>query len=154
MSRRRPTAALLAASVPALAGPAPHALAATNPKPKPKPIHQKYTVSDPTPNPVVEGRFGAYCRGGLPGDALGDEKGHAFKTVGKGILDVALSGVTGDWVLELRDSKGRTLDGEDVNPPDQESIYLVLPKAGTYSLWACNSNGGPSATVEFTFTYK
>ena len=149
---RRGVLAALTVVMAATAANAPLADAKT--KPLPKPLHEKYSVSDPTPNPVLEGSAGAYCRGATPGDALGDEKGHAFKTVGKGTLEVAMSGVVGDWVLELRDGKGNTIAGDDVNPPSSESLYITLVKAGSYSLWACNSNGGPSATVEYTFTYK
>jgi hypothetical protein len=150
MTSRTATFAIAALALNAAA--APDALAKT--RPLPKPIHQKYDVSDPTPNPVLEGSAGAYCRGATPGDALGDEKGHAVKVNGKGTFDGTLSGVVGDWVLEIRDAKGNTVYGDDVNPPSMESIYYTAPKAGTYTIWACNSNGGPTATVEFTFTYK
>ncbi|MDQ1687179.1 MAG: hypothetical protein QOK42_154 [Frankiaceae bacterium] len=150
---RRSAAALIAAGF-ALATAAAPSANATKPKPLPKPIHQKYDVSDPTPNPVLEGSFGNYCRGGAPGDPLNDEKGHAIKVVGKGVFEGAISGVVGDWVVEIRDSKGNTLYGDDVNPPAMETYYLPVAKAGTYTIWACNSNGGPNATVDITFTYK
>lgn len=152
MSRHR-TVILAVVALGLTAASAPSALAG-KPKPKPKPLHEKYTVNDPTPNPVLEGTFGSYCRGGFPGDALGDEKGHNFKVTGPGTLDAALSGVIGDWVFELRDSKGNTIIGDDVNPPESEALFVTIKKAGTYSLWACNSNGGPSVTVEYTYTYK
>ena len=123
-------------------------------KPLPKPIHARYTVTDPTPNPVLEGSAGSYCRGATPGDALNDEKGHPIKVTGKGVFEGTLSGVVGDWVVEIRDAKGTTLYGDDVNPPASETYYLPIAKAGTYTVWACNSNGGPTATVDITFTYK
>ena len=146
------TATLIAAALAVTTAAAPEAMAKA--KPLPKPIHQKYTVSDPTPNPVLEGSAGSYCHGATPGDALGDEKGHAIKVTGKGVFEGTLSGFVGDWVVEIRDSKGQTLYGDDVNPPSTETYFLPVAKAGTYTVWACNSNGGPSATVDITFTYK
>ena len=151
MSRRTVTA-LVAIALASSAAAAPHAMA--KPKPLPKPIHAHYTVTDATPNPVLEGTAGSYCHGATPGDALGDEKGYPIKVTGKGTFEGTLSGVVGDWVVEIRDAKGNTLYGDDVNPPSSESYYLTVAKAGTYTIWACNSNGGPTATVDITFTYK
>ena len=116
----------------------------------PKPITGTVAVTDPTPDPTagaVASPAGGICSGTLPAEAGASV---TFPSAGK--LKVDISGFQGDWGLAIRDSSGKFLAGDDVNPPAVEVVSTKLKKGGKYILQACNLTGTPLATMKYTFT--
>ena len=119
---------------------------------KPKPFSKTVKVTDPTPDPSGGGiATDDICKGALPQEAPFSVK---IPAVGK--LKVETSGFQGDWALNIRDSKGNSLSGVDVNPEVPSNLYetalVKIKRAGTYQIQACNLGGTPEATVKYTFT--
>ena len=151
MNRRGTAAALTlvavaaAAATPALASPA---------KAKPKPLKGSWSFTDTTPDPSgnANSSEALHCNGKLPASPA-DVNAHAFTVKGTGTF-TAISHVTGDWSIQLRDAKGNVVTGADVNPPASEAIAGMTLKKGTYSLVLCNLEGAPTATADYTFKYR
>lgn len=76
-----------------------------------------------------------------------------FKAVAAGTIKVALSGATGDWDAMLMDSAGTRLAMSANIGTDGESYTFRIKKPGTYTLMSCNTVGGTTATVKYTFTF-
>lgn len=136
------TVALTAAgsAVPALAKPKP-----------PANFTQNVTFTDSTPDPSGNAEQGGnqlHCNGKLP-----QEKPIEVKVPGPGSLDVALSGVTGDWALQIKDANGDILAGDDVNPPGAEASGTSFKKAQKLYVLPCNLAGAPTVKVAITYTY-
>jgi len=149
---RRGTVATLALAAVGVAGVVPAVAAPA--KPKPKPLKGTWSYTDTTPDP--SGNTGSsnamHCSGKLPAGPA-DVNSHTFKVSGTGTF-TAISKVTGDWGIQLRDAKGNVITGDDVNPPASEALAGVVLKKGTYSLVLCNLEGAPTATASYSFKYR
>jgi len=108
------------------------------------------SVNDPTPDPTGGGIGDPPT--GICGGKLPAEKGSPVKLASAGKIKVDISGFQGDWGLAIRDSSGKFVAGDDVNPPAVEVVSTKIKKAGTYLLQACNLGGTPVATLKWTFT--
>jgi hypothetical protein len=151
MNRRGTVAALAIAAV-GVAGAVP-ALAAPG-KTKPKPLKGTWSYTDTTPDPSgnAESSDSMHCRGKLPAGPA-DVNAHKLKVKRTGTLTVQ-SSVVGDWALELDDAKGNVVAGDDENPPASEGLAGITLKKGTYSVVLCNLEGAPTASADYTFTYR
>lgn len=128
--------ALLAISAAAVAVIAVPAVAAP-----PKPVSQKFSYTDPTPDATATAGTAEGCDGLLPNEAPVE-----FTAPAAGKLKVSIT-TTGDWALEVRDAKGRVLGSSDGGvPTDQESVSIKIKAAGTYTVLPCNLGGLPNAT--------
>ena len=116
----------------------------------PRPDNGTAEVTDPTPDPT--GGAVANPSSGICGGALPAEAGVPVDLKSAGKLKVDISGFQGDWALAIRDSSGKFVAGDDVNPPAVEVVTTKIKKAGKYSLQACNLGGTPLATLKWTFT--
>ena len=135
-------AAVAVAAQPALAAPR-------------KPIKETYTATAATPDPgnLVTNTL---CDGVNP--AATGEHLHDFAVPEAGTLEVVLTGNVGDWDLAVRNSKGATMAGSGSGgyPPASggaEKIKIKMKKAEKVTVVACNWAGGPTATVNLTFTF-
>jgi hypothetical protein len=161
MNRRATVAAVTALAagaagfLPALA--APHGVLA-----KKKTVKGTWSYTDATPDPTVSlmglqdplpARDG-YCVGTLPASPT-DVNVHTLKIRAAGYLRVAGTH-TGDWAMEVRDSKNRFLGGNDGDLPQvQEGVSsLLLRRAGTYKVIYCNLGGAPDASAKYSFRYR
>lgn len=141
----RPTGPVLLALATLLAAPA-----AANHK---KPITASYEVTAPVPYPV-DGS--SHCTDGVEGLTKGSKD---FTLPDRGVLQIEMSGFLGDWVLELFDAKGRMLgQAAQLDPLNTAPVRKLTYKKGTprqaVRIVACNVNGGPTAQVRYTFTYR
>jgi hypothetical protein len=112
---------------------------------------------DPSPSamgaaPKLPPRDG-YCVGAAP-SAPSDVNVHTIKVKGAGYLRVSGT-TTGDWAMEIRDSRNHVLAGSDGDVPQaQEGTATLLRKAGTYKVVYCNLGGAPDATAKYSFRYR
>jgi hypothetical protein len=161
MNRRVTVAAVTALAVGA-AGVLPALAAPDGATAKRKPVKGTWSFTDATPDPTVSlmglqdplpARDG-YCVGTLPA-APSDVNVHTLKIKAAGYLRVAGTH-TGDWAMEVRDSKNRFLGGNDGDlPQDQEGVSsLLLRRAGTYRVIYCNLGGAPNASATYAFRYR
>lgn len=138
------SAALLAAAV--LAAPAAEAA-----KPKPKPISGSYDVTIPVPF-AVEGEDGSHCKD-APESLSKNSRKLTLAPAGK--LTVRVSGIVGDWVIELYDAKGnRVAYAAAIDPTSTERTLSYKKKSVakmTYTVMVCNVAGGPKGHVQWTF---
>ncbi len=134
-----------------LAGITAIALAAPALAAPPKPFTQTSTFTDATPDPSGNTESGNenHCSGLLP-----QETPISVKIPGPGDVDVTLSGVTGDWALQIQDAAGNVIGGTDVNPPEAEATSVRLKKAATIKVLPCNLAGAPTAKVTIAYTYR
>jgi hypothetical protein len=116
----------------------------------PKGFTINYSFTDATPDPSgnAHNAEADHCSGTLP-----QEKPVAVKIPGPGYVEVALT-ATGDWSMQLKDSKGLVLTGDDVNPPQNEVLTYRFRKAQTVLVLPCNMTGLPNAKFRVTYTYK
>lgn len=118
----------------------------------PKSFTKTVSFTDGTPDPSGNAASGNenHCSGKLPQEAP-----ISLKVPGPGNVEVSIGGFQGDWALQLKDSAGDVIAGDDVNPPDAfESSSVRFKKAGTLSILPCNMAGTPQAEVKITYTYK
>ncbi|MDQ1697277.1 MAG: hypothetical protein QOJ03_2630 [Frankiaceae bacterium] len=133
------------------------ALAATG-RAKPKPIKGKWSYSDFTPDPTVSVVNSAkmtdpHCAGALP-SAPSDVNSHIIKVAGRGTLTVNGAN-TGDWAMEVLNSKGVQLANSDgPTPQDKEGVLLSITKAGRYKVVFCNLGGAPTASATYSYKYR
>ena len=118
---------------------------------KPKNFTQVVTFTDATPDPSGNANSGNenHCTGKLPQEAP-----ITVKVPGPGDVDVALSGMTGDWGLQLLDASGEVIGGDDQTPPALEAASVRLKKAGTIKVFPCNEAGTPTAKVTIKYSYR
>ncbi len=119
--------------------------------PPPKGFTKSVAYTDATPDPT--GNTGAtnadHCTGRLP-----QEAGITVKVPGPGDLDISIAGFTGDWALQIKDTKGNVLTGDDVNPPDFEATSVRLKKAATIIILPCNLAGTPNGKVTYKYSFR
>jgi hypothetical protein len=123
----------------------------------PKPTTGTWTYLDITPDPTLDADITHHCTNPAT-HATGQSTPAAPTDVNVQVLKVKKQGVlsltghlTGDWAVEVINSKGVSIAGNDVNPPDVESLVTTLPKAGAYTVMWCNLSGEPQITVDYTF---
>ena len=133
-------AASVAVAIPSTAAPA-----------KPKNFTQEVTFTDATPDASGNANSGNenHCSGKLPKEAP-----ITVKVPGPGDVDVALSGMTGDWGLQIQDETGSVIGGDDQTPPALEAGSVRLKKAGTIKILPCNEAGTPTAKVTIKYSYR
>jgi hypothetical protein len=152
---RRVTVAVAALATAALTASPALAMSTAKKKPKPKPIKGSWSFTDTTPDPTVSATSlddpSEHCHGKLPAGPADVNTG-TIKVSGRGVLTVTGS-VIGDWAMEVRDSKGRVLAGDDENPPKSESTSVDLTK-GTWTVVFCNLSGAPTASATYLFVYR
>lgn len=117
------------------------------------PVKESYEVTAPVPYPVEDA---SHCTDGVEGMT---KNTRAVTLPDRGVLVVELSGFLGDWVLELFDDKGRMLgQAAELDPTNTAPVRKVTYKKATpgqkVSIAVCNVEGGPRATVAYTFTYR
>ena len=118
-----------------------------------KPISESYDVTAPVPYPV-DGA--SHCSEGVEGLT---KNTRPFTIPEQGVLAVELSGYLGDWVLELHDDEGRMLaQAAQFDPANTSPLLKIVFKKGKpkqeVAIAVCNVNGGPTASVSYTFTYR
>jgi hypothetical protein len=125
--------------------------------PAPKPMTGTWTYTDITPDPTFDSDIAHHCTnpathasGQTTPAAPTDVNVQVLKVKKRGTLSLTGHG-TGDWAVEILNSKGVSIAGNDVNPPDFESLAAILPKKGTYKVMWCNLTGEPQITVDYTF---
>ena len=119
---------------------------------KPKPFKGSTTYTDNTADPTGSAPgSGAGCDSLLPSQ-FPREAPIPVKVPGAGKLKVSLAN-TGDWAVEIQDSRGVVLASADGDMPEaQESATAKTKKAGTYKIVPCNLGGAPTATVSWSWT--
>lgn len=109
----------------------------------------------PIPNADPGATFGHSCMAGEEGV---HKTTVAFKTPGKGTLDVSIENFQGDWDLYVLDAAGNRIGTSEASQlqdaPPVERIMVPLAAKKTYSIVACNFAGGPTADGKYTYTYK
>lgn len=156
MSRRRQIAALTVVTVAVAAVSATGASATTKKKapPKLKTMKGSYSVTLlPDPSPNAPGRDSC----GVVNPKSMDV--HPLTLPGTGTLRVVLDspdptgqGVT-DWDLVILDSHNTEYDSS-TGGTSHEETYDPGMKKGKVSIEVCNLAGGPSGTVNYTYTYR
>lgn len=95
------------------------------------------------------------------GCTFGEEGVHKtsvpYKTPGKGVLSVELSGFEGDWDLHVLDGDGNALAVSNQGQPEaaqMEAIQILLGAKQEIQIVACNWAGGPTASGTYIYKYK
>lgn len=116
--------------------------------PKRKPITKTVAFRDATPDPsgIAVGSDG-HCSGLLP-----REKAYAFQAPAAGTLKATIGGFSGEWALQLRDSKDRVLAAQDVNG-GFETLSVKVRKPGVVNVLPCNLAGTPDSVITLVFTF-
>ena len=131
-------AALLAASAFAPAAAAP-----------PKSFSRTVTFVDSTPDPSAYFLGPEHCMGRLPA-----EQPVAVTIPGPGVVDVAISGFTGEWSLMITDKNGDVIATADADAPATESTSFRIKRPGKINILPCNLAGTSEATLKYGYTYK
>lgn len=116
------------------------------------PVSERYDVTAPVPFPV---EASSHCTDGIEGTT---KNTRTITLPSRGVLQVELSGFLGDWVLELFDAKGRMLgQSAALDPTNTAPVRKVTYKKATpgqqVKIAVCNVEGGPKASVNYTFTH-
>ena len=116
--------------------------------PKRKPITKTVPFRDATPDPsgIAVGSDG-HCSGLLP-----REKAYAFQAPAAGTLKASISGFSGEWAMQLRDTKDRVLAEDDVTG-GFETLSVKVRKAGVVNVLPCNLAGTPDSVITLVFTF-
>ncbi len=102
---------------------------------------------DPTSTPEPVER---HCHGQSPVTTPLDVNSQMVKLKAGGRLEMTAHNLL-DWAVEVRDSKGNVISGTDSNPPEPESLAVILEK-GKYEVVFCNLEGEPEITVDYEVT--
>ena len=123
------------------------------------PVSGTWTYTDSTPDPTSDADIAHHCtnpathaNGQTTPPAPTDVNVQELKVKKKGTLTLTGHG-TGDWAVEVLNKKDVSIAGNDVNPPEFETLVASLPKKGTYKVMWCNLSGEPQITVDYTFKY-
>ncbi len=80
---------------------------------------------------------------------------HDFSTPGAGQLDVRMNNFQADWDLYVTDGEGNELGSSTgFVEATEERVVIPLPKGQDIVILACNYAGGPTASLQLTYTYK
>ena len=131
-------AALSAGSylAPALAGP-------------PASFSRTVTFTDATPDPTAFVLGPEHCMGKLPAEAP-----VAVSIPGPGVVDIAISGFSGEWSLMITNKDGDVIGTADTDAPATESTTLRIKRAGTINILPCNIAGSFEAQLKYGYKYK
>ncbi|HVE73879.1 MAG TPA: hypothetical protein VNA30_02145 [Mycobacteriales bacterium] len=124
-------------------------LAPAHAKP-PKSFKRSVIFVDRTPDPIGFHVGPEHCR-----SYLGPmEKPVEVAIPGPGVVDVAISGFSGQWSLLIMDKDGEVLGTADADPPATEATTLRLKRAMKINILPCNNYGTFEATLTYGYTYK
>ncbi len=122
---------------------------------KKKKISKTFAAGPHIPLPNATEDLGHSC---LAGEEGVHKTTIAFKTPGKGLLDVSIENFQGDWDLYVLDAAGNMIGVSEASQlqeaPPVEQIMIPLAAKKDYSIVACNFGGGPTADGKYTYTYK
>lgn len=107
------------------------------------------TFVDSTPDPTAFFLGPEHCMGRLPA-----EEPVEVAIPASGVVDVAISGFTGEWSLMITDKNGRVIATADADAPATESTSFRMRRAGTISILPCNIAGTFEASLTYGYTYK
>lgn len=107
------------------------------------------TFVDKTPDPSAYFLGPEHCMGRLPA-----EKPVQVRIPGPGVVDIAISGFSGEWSLMITDAAGELIGTADADAPATESTSLRLKKASTINILPCNLAGTFEATLKYSYQYK
>ena len=120
-----------------------------------KTIHKEFSAGPLAPMPNVAEDVGHSCLTGAEGV---HKSTVAFKTPGRGTLQVSVGEFDGDWDLYVLDSSGNRIGTSEASQiqgaPQEESLTLKLAAKKTYSIVACNFAGGPTAAGHYMYKYR
>lgn len=115
----------------------------------PKPFSKTVTFTDATPDPSAYLLGPEHCQGRLPG-----ESPVAVAIPGPGLVDIAITGFTGEWSLMITNPAGDVIGTADADAPATEAMTLRVRKAGTINILPCNIAGTSEATLSYSYRYK
>ena len=104
---------------------------------------------DATPDPSAFFLGPEHCMGRLPA-----EKPVAVNIPAPGVVDVAISGFTGEWSLMITDKSGRVIATADADAPATEATKFKVRRAGVINILPCNIAGSFEAQLTYGWTYK
>ena len=123
------------------------------------PVSGTWEYTDATMDPTSDADVAHHCtnpathaNGQTTPPAPTDVNVQELKVKKRGTLTLTGHG-TGDWAVEVLNKKDVSIAGNDVNPPEFESLVTTLPKKGLYKVMWCNLSGEPKITVDYTFSY-
>ena len=123
--------------------------------PKYKSFTKTVKFTDNTADPTGSATSGTDCSSStdaLPNGGIPKETPISVKVPAVGKLKVELTS-TGDWALQVSDTKNYVIGSSDGSSPEQQEATTVkTKKAGTYKILPCNLGGLPDATVKYTWT--
>ena len=115
----------------------------------PKSFRKTVTFVDSTPDPTAYFLGPEHCMGRLPA-----EKPVTVAIPGPGVVDIAISGFSGEWSLMITDKDGEVIGVADTDPPTTESTTLRMRRAAKINILPCNIAGTFEATLTYGYTYK
>jgi hypothetical protein len=96
------------------------------------------TFVDSTPDPSAYFLGPEHCMGRLPA-----EQPVAVNIPAPGLVDVAISGFTGEWSLMITDKDGEVIATADADAPATGSTSFRMKRAGKINILPCTSRGHP-----------
>ena len=115
----------------------------------PKPFAKSVTFTDDTPDPTGYLLGSEHCLGELP-----REKPVRVVVPAAGVVDIAISGFTGEWSLLITEPSGKVVGSADADAPKTEATTLRLKKATTIDILPCNLFGTSEAKLTYSYRYK
>lgn len=107
------------------------------------------TFVDKTPDPSAYFLGPEHCMGRLPA-----EKPVPVSIPGPGMVEIAISGFTGEWSLMVTDAAGDLIASADADAPATESMSLRMRRAGKINILPCNLAGTFEAQLRYSYRYK
>lgn len=115
----------------------------------PKPFSKKVAFVDETPDPSGYLLGSEHCLGELP-----REKPVRVVLPAAGVLDISITGFTGEWSLLITEPSGKVIGSADADAPKTESTSLRLKQGGPVDILPCNLFGTFEATLSYSYRYK
>lgn len=115
----------------------------------PAPFSKTVTFVDDTPDPSAFFLGPEHCQGQLPA-----ESPVTVKIPSSGVVDIAISGFSGEWSLMITDQAGKVLGTADADAPATEATSLRMKRGGTINILPCNLAGTFEATLKYSYRYK
>lgn len=115
----------------------------------PSSFSKTVTFVDATPDPSGFLLGPEHCQGRLPA-----EQPVGVNIPGPGVVDVAISGFTGEWSLMITDKDGEVIATADADAPATEATSFRMKRAGKINILPCNIAGTSQASLKYGYTYK
>lgn len=115
----------------------------------PKPFSKTVTFVDSTPDPTAYFLGPEHCQGQLP-----REKPVSVALPGPGVVDIAITGFTGEWSLMITNPAGDVIGTADADAPATETMSLRVKRAGRIDILPCNLAGSFEAKLSYGYRYK